>query len=104
MKTLNEFFRRGFESRLTRGSISQCKQTIIDNPLIIPSKLRVSMCQFAIESVFPFLEFIEWRVSNYSKLERIIMNFNGSKVLYHINTQSIREVLSIPKSNEDLIE
>ena len=62
------------------------------------------MCQFVIESVFSYLEFIEWCVSNYSKLERVIMNSDGSKVLCYINPQSIREALSIPESNEYLIE
>lgn len=61
------------------------------------------MCQFSIELVFPFPEF-EWCVSNYSKFERVIMNSNGSKVSCHINSQSIRETLSIPESNEDMIK
>ena len=43
-------------------------------------------------------------MSNYSKFERVIINYNGSKVLCHINPQSISEALSIPESNEDLIE
>ena len=92
------------KSRLTKRSVNHCKHKIIDNPSIIPSKLMVSMCQFTIGSVFPFPEFIELCVSNYSKSERIIMNSNGSKVSCHINPQSIREALSIPKSNDDLTE
>ena len=32
------------------------------------------------------------------------MNSNGSKVSCHINLQSIREALSIPEPNEDLIK
>ena len=93
-----------FESKLIRGSVSQCKQTINHNPLTNPLKLTVSMCQFTIESVFPFPEFIEWCVSNSSKSEREIMNSSDSKVLCHVNLQSISEVFSIPEYDDDLIE
>lgn len=103
-KHLTDSLVKVFESRLTVRPVSHYKQTIIDNPSIIPSKLMVLMFQFAIELVFLFPEFIEWCVSNYSRSERIIMNFNGSKFSCHINLQSIRETFSIVESNEDLIE
>ena len=48
-KHLTNYLPRVFKSRLTGGSVSQCKQTIIDNRSIIPSKLRISMCQYSIE-------------------------------------------------------
>ena len=80
------------------------KKFIAINPSVLPTKLRSAIFQFYFESVFPFLDFIEWTIDNYSSSQRVIMDYQGSKVLCQVNSQTVRKALSIPVSHDDLDE
>ena len=86
-----------YEPIITLGHVTELKQRIETQNLLIPNQVRTSIKCFTVESTFPFAQFIHWSTSKFSSTERVIMNFDGSKVPCHINLQSIREELCLSK-------
>ena len=51
------------ETRLTLGSLSQIKQTILNNLNIISNSSCSSLSQFSMAPTFPHPEFVHWACS-----------------------------------------
>ena len=73
------------ENEFTLGTLSQIKQTILDNPNIISNSFYSSLSQFVIEPTFPYPEFIRWVVENYAPSTRQILSSDGTKLIATIN-------------------
>ena len=87
------------ETKLIVGTLSQIKQTIIDNPSIISDTLCSPLSQFTIEPTFPFPEFVHWTVKNYVPLKKQILSIDGTKVIATINSKSLRKAFYLPVPN-----
>ena len=89
------------ETESTLGTLSQIKQTILDNSNIISDTLCSSLSQFTIEPTFPFPEFIHWVVENYAPSTKQILFTDGTRVIVTINPKTLRKAfyLPIPKPN-----
>ena len=52
------------ETKLTLGSLSQIKQTILNNSDMISKSFCSTLSQFSLEPTFPHPELIHWAISN----------------------------------------
>ena len=84
-----------YEPIIILGHITELKKDVESQKSLIPKKALISIKRFTIEPTFPFPKFIHWSTSNFSSVKRVIMNFDGSKVLCQICSQSIREALCL---------
>ena len=75
-----------FDMILTVNTISQSKQVIGGQIPLLLNAITISVSQFSLEMSFPFLEFVQWCVDNYSKSKRVLVNSLGSGVLCKINS------------------
>ena len=73
------------ENEFTLGTLSQIKQTILDNLNIISDSFYSSLSQFVIEPTFPYPEFIHWVVQNYAPSTIQILSLDGTKVITTIS-------------------
>ena len=87
------------EMKLTIGTLSQIKKTIIDNPSIISDTSCSSLSEFTIEPTFPSLEFIHWEVRNYVPSTKQILSTNKTRVICTINGESLRKAFCLPVPN-----
>ena len=94
------------ETELTLGTLSQIKQTILDNLNIISDTLCSSLSQFTIEPTFPFPELIHWVVDNYVPSMKQILSADRTKVIATINSETLRKAfcLPIPNPNQNSIQ
>ena len=92
------------ENEFTLGTLSQIKQTILDNPNIIFDSFCSSLSQFVIEPTFPYLEFIHWVVQNYAPSTRKILSSNGTKVIATIKPKDLRKALILPSPNPNVVQ
>lgn len=60
---------------------------------LLSGQIKTYVSHFSLESSSPFPNFVKWCVRNYSKSERVIMNANGSKILFQIDANTIKEAL-----------
>ena len=90
------------ENEFTLGTLSQIKQSILDNPNIISDSFCSSLSQFVIEPTFPYPEFIHWVVQNYVVSTRQILSSNGTKVIATINPEALRRALCLPSPNPNV--
>ena len=89
---------------LTVGLTVMSKHQISQETLLIPKSLKVSMIYFDLERSRHFPKFIQWFVSNYAKVDRVLVNCDGSKFLCQLNPQSIKENLHVPETNVSDLE
>ena len=70
------------ETRFTLGSLSQIKQTILNNSDMISDSFCLSLSQLSLEPTFPHLEFIHWVVSNYVSSTKQAISYDGSRIKF----------------------
>ena len=94
------------ETKLTVGTLSQIKQTFVDNPSIISNTFCSSLSQFTIEPTFPFPEFVRSMVKNYIPSPKQILSTDGTRVIATINSKSLRKsfFLPVPNPNQNPIQ
>ena len=85
--------------KLTIGTLSQIKKTIVDNPNIIPDTFCSSLFEFTIEPIFPFPEFVHWEIKNYVPSTKQILSADGTRVICTINSESLIKAFFLPISN-----
>lgn len=78
--------------------VSESKKRLHHETSHFPNSVKPSLSQFTLEQSYPFPEFIQWCVDNYSKTERVIMNSTGLKVLCWVDAQTMRESLGFSES------
>ena len=94
-----------YEPIITLCHFTKLKEKIESQNSVVPEQVLISVKPFTVEPTFPFLEFIHCSTSNFSSVEKVIMKFDGSKVLYKISSQSIREELCFSElTNEESIQ
>ena len=92
------------ETMLTLGSLNQIKQIILDNPNIISNIFCSSLSQFTLEPTFPYLEFVHWVGHNYVPSTKKIISFNGSRIIFSINLETLRKALCLPPVSSDVVQ
>ena len=92
------------ESRLTLGTLDHIKQVIMDNSNIILDIFCSSLSQFTFEPTFPYLEFVHWTVQNYVPSTKQILSADGSRVIFTLNSETLRKTLCLPFENPDAIQ
>ena len=92
------------ETRFTLGSLSQLKQTILNNSDIISDSFCSSLSQFSLEPTFPHSEFLHWVVSNYVSSTKSVISYDGSMIIVSINRQTLRKALCLPPANSDVVQ
>ena len=80
------------------------KQRLFMSSLSIPDQLKVAVNFYTLEPSYQFPEFIQWSALHYSVSKRVIMNSNGSKVLFRVNAQTIRDAFLVLESNINDLE
>ena len=92
------------ETRFTLGSLSQIKQTILNNSNIISDSFCSSLSQFSLEPTFPLPEFAHWVVHNYASSTKQIISYDGSRIIVSINSETLRKTLCLPPVNSDGVQ
>jgi hypothetical protein len=87
-----------FDPILSVSSISESKNKLvaleIENYDVL-SSARASISRFCQEQTCHFPEFVSWCATNYSHTKRVIVAFDGSKILCRVNSQVIRDSLGL---------
>ena len=92
------------ETRFTLGSLSQIKQTILNNFDVISDSFCSSLSQFSLEPNFPHPQFIYWVVHNYVSSTKQVISYDGSRIIVSINPQTLRKVLCLLPANSDVVQ
>ena len=74
------------ETRLTLGSLSQIKPTILKNSNIISDSFCSSLSQFSLEPTFAHPEFVHWVVHNYVSSIKQIISYNDNRIIVSTNS------------------
>ena len=74
------------ETKLTLGSLSQIKQTMLNNSDMISESFCSTLSQFSLEPTFPHPELIHWVVSNYVPSTKQVISYDGSRIIVSINS------------------
>ena len=89
-----------FDTNLIINNVSQSKQIINSEIPFLLSQIMTPDSHFTFQSSYPFPEFIQWCIESYSKSKRVIVNSKGSRILCKIDSQTIRQALSLSKSHK----
>ena len=87
---------------LSLGSAKEIKEKLSSmhsEPIYILNLAKNTINKFFPEQSFYFPDFVKWCALNYSQLERVIMNKNGSKIFSRVTAQGIRDLLRLSESN-----
>jgi hypothetical protein len=89
-----------FDTKITISPIFVSRSNLSDKVGRCISFLEVvqaTVVPYAVEITFPFPEFINWCVEQYSHEERVVMNKLWSEVMCRVEILSIQESLDIPE-------
>ena len=80
---------------ITLGHITELKEKIESQNSLIPEQVLIYVKHFTVEPTLPFPEFIHWSSLYFSSIKRVIMNFDGSKVLCQISSVYQRGIVFV---------
>ena len=92
------------ENKLTLESLSQIKQTTLNNSDMILEIFCSTLSQFSLEPTFPYPELIHWVVSNYVSSTKQVISYDGSRIIVSINSQSLRKSLCLLPANSEVVQ
>jgi hypothetical protein len=93
-----------FETLLTLGIMKELKKHFFMSNPSIPDQLKVTVNFYTLEPSYQFPEFIHWSALHYLVSERVIMNYNGCKVLCRVDAQTFRDAFLVSESDINDLE
>ena len=90
-----------FDTIITVSPISMSRANLsnhVGRQICFLEAIQASIVPYVIEVSFHFPKFIGWCEEQYSQEEKVIMNKQRFKALYRVESLSIQDSLSIPKS------